>query len=227
MKRFHYFLFILTIFSCVTPPIQNNQRTNLAKNNGENEITTIGYFTGEKAWVGNFDREEVYALNDYCLSLSDLTEKEAEKLSNQIILVKGQLEILKGRFKPAKTITNGRIYEPYKEPDKKFIKNPQFQIIQPDEIIPFNIQIIDYVPNAIHTEFENSPDEWHDGTLIHLIYQGFKIKELLIYHNRPEAEGSIWREKGASFKSRMPVSLLFPEKGISILIYSDSVKIEK
>jgi hypothetical protein len=39
------------------------------------------------------------------------------------------LKIIIGETHAAKTSTDGRIYEPYKEPDKKFIIKPKFTIV--------------------------------------------------------------------------------------------------
>lgn len=44
-------------------------------------------------------------------------------------MLTGKLKIVEGKMIPAKTSTDGKIYEPYKEPDKKFIIDPTFTII--------------------------------------------------------------------------------------------------
>jgi len=92
-------------------------------------VNTIGVFDGKKTTVGNFEAEEVYKINDYCIALKDITESQVDSLKGKKVLVTGTLKIFEGKTHDAKTSTNGNINEPYKEPDKKFITNPKFTIV--------------------------------------------------------------------------------------------------
>ena len=93
------------------------------------EITTTGLFTGEKVTVGNFFTAVVYKVNEYCISPEDIPEGLLDSLKGKNVLVTGKLKIVIGKTMPAKSRTDGKIYEPYKEPDKKFIAEPKFTII--------------------------------------------------------------------------------------------------
>jgi hypothetical protein len=93
------------------------------------EVFTIGFFSGEKVTVGNFFTMVVYKINEYCISPQDITESLVDSLKGKNVLVTGKLKIVIGKTMPAKTSTDGKIYEPYKEPDRKFIAEPKFMII--------------------------------------------------------------------------------------------------
>jgi hypothetical protein len=93
------------------------------------EISTVGIFKGEKVTVGNFNAVVVYKINDYCISPEDIPESLVDSLNGKNVHVSGKLKIVIGKTRPAKTSTDGRIYEPYKEPDRKFITEPTFTII--------------------------------------------------------------------------------------------------
>jgi hypothetical protein len=93
------------------------------------EITTVGLFSGEKVTVGNFFTVVVYKINEYCISPEEIPESLIDSLKGKNVLVTGKLKIVTGKTMPAKTSTDGRIYEPYKEPDKKFIAEPTFTIV--------------------------------------------------------------------------------------------------
>jgi hypothetical protein len=99
------------------------------KQDGIKAINTIGIFDGKKITVGNFEIEKVYKINDYYISLADMTDSLAELYKGKKVLVTGKLKIITGKTLPAKTSTDGKIYEPYKEPDKKFITEPKFSIV--------------------------------------------------------------------------------------------------
>lgn len=92
-------------------------------------IKTIGVFDGKITTVGNFEAERVYKINEYCIATSDITESRADSLKGKRIMVTGKLKVVVGKTHDAKTSTDGRIYEPYKEPDKKFIVEPTFTIV--------------------------------------------------------------------------------------------------
>lgn len=92
-------------------------------------VNTIGIFDGKKITVGNFEAEQVYKINEYCISLKDITNSQVDSLKGKRILVTGKLNIVIGETHAAKTSTDGRIYEPYIEPDKKFISEPKFTIV--------------------------------------------------------------------------------------------------
>jgi hypothetical protein len=93
------------------------------------EVTTSGIFTGEKVTVGNFFTAVVYKINEYCISPEDIPESILESLKGKNVLVTGKLKIVIGKTMPAKTSTDGKIYEPYKEPNRKYIAEPTFTII--------------------------------------------------------------------------------------------------
>ena len=92
-------------------------------------VAVVGVFDGAKVTVGNFETEEVYIFKDYYISLADLPGRKADSLRGKKILVTGRLKVVEGKRMPAKTSTDGKIYEPYKEPDKKFISKPVFSIV--------------------------------------------------------------------------------------------------
>lgn len=92
-------------------------------------VTTTGIFEGKKVVVGNFDRVEVYKINDYCIALEDMPDALLDSLKGKKVQVTGKLKVVEGERHPAKTSNEGRIYEPYKEPDKKFIAEPVFTIL--------------------------------------------------------------------------------------------------
>jgi len=92
-------------------------------------IITIGVFDGKETTVGNFEAEKVYKINEYCIALSDITKSQVDSLKGKRISVTGKLKIIIGKTHPAKTSTDGKIYEPYIEPDKKFITEPKFTIL--------------------------------------------------------------------------------------------------
>lgn len=92
-------------------------------------ISTTGIFDGKKVMVGNFEVAEVYKINEYCISPEDISQSQIDSLKGKRVLVTGKLKIKAGKYLPAKTSTDGKIYEPYKEPDKKYIVRPVFKII--------------------------------------------------------------------------------------------------
>lgn len=93
------------------------------------EVTTTGLFTAEKVTVGNFFTTVAYKVNEYCISPEDIPESLLDSIKGKNVLVTGKFKIVIGKTMPAKTSTDGKIYEPYKEPDKKFIAEPKFTII--------------------------------------------------------------------------------------------------
>lgn len=93
-------------------------------------IKTTGIFNGKKITVGNFNSAVVYKINDYCISPEDISQSRADSLSGKKIVVSGKLKIITGKRFPAHKSNDGRIYEPYKEPDRKFIIEPSFKILK-------------------------------------------------------------------------------------------------
>ena len=67
-----------------------------------------------------------------CIYLNDITDGQLENLKGKKVQVTGQLHVIEGKRKPAKARCDGGIYEPYKEPDKKFMINPVFKILDND-----------------------------------------------------------------------------------------------
>ena len=99
------------------------------RNDTMKEVSTIGIFDGKKTRIGNFEVIEVYKINNYCISPDDISESLSDSLKGKKIFVTGYLKIVKGKTFPPKTSFDGKIYEPYKEPDKIFITNPVFTIV--------------------------------------------------------------------------------------------------
>jgi len=93
-------------------------------------IKTIGIFDGKKITVGNFQSVAVYKINDYCISPEDISQSLVDSLRGKKIIVTGKLKIITGKTFPAHKSNDGRIYEPYKEPDRKFIIEPSFKILK-------------------------------------------------------------------------------------------------
>ena len=94
------------------------------------EISVVGVFDGKTIVVGNLTTETVYKINEYCIALADMSEAQAASFKGKKVLVTGKLKIVVGKYRPTKTSTDGKIYEPYKEPDKKFIVRPTFKVIE-------------------------------------------------------------------------------------------------
>ncbi|MDD2635310.1 MAG: hypothetical protein PHW82_07410 [Bacteroidales bacterium] len=92
-------------------------------------ITTIGVFDGQKYIVDNFERKKVYKINEYYISLADVSESQVDSLKGKKVRVTGKLKFVKGKVWPAKTSDDDKIYEPYREPDKKFISEPSYTIV--------------------------------------------------------------------------------------------------
>ncbi len=92
-------------------------------------VIIVGTFTGIKITAGNFYSQEVYKINEYYILPESLTEKQIDSLKGKKVRVTGKLKIVEGEIFPAKTSNTGRIYEPYKEPEKKIIINPTFTVI--------------------------------------------------------------------------------------------------
>ena len=93
-------------------------------------IQTIGIFDGKKITVGNFQPVVVYKINGYFIYPEDISQSLADSLSGKKIVVTGKLKIITGKTFPAPKSNDGKIYEPYKEPDRKFIINPSFKIVK-------------------------------------------------------------------------------------------------
>lgn len=109
--------------------IINCSSAKTVKNDTMETISTIGIFEGKIITVGNFQGEHVYKINEYYISLHDITQNRYDLLKGKKVQVTGELKVVKGKLFPAKSCAGGRIYEPYKEPDKKFIYKPVFTII--------------------------------------------------------------------------------------------------
>ncbi len=118
---------LMTSYEQINHEISSSQNT---KQDTLKEVTTIGIFDGKEITVGNFEAETVFKINDYCISVSDISQSMVDTLIGKKIIVTGKLKIVIGRTFPAKTSTNGTIYEPYHEPDKMFIIKPYFTIIK-------------------------------------------------------------------------------------------------
>ena len=126
MKKQHCSILSVIVF------LMSQTITQAQANTKQDSLQTIsisGIFDGKKVHIGNFEVLEVYMMNGYCISLADISQNQADSLKGKKVLITGNLKIIEGRTLPAKTSTNGTIYEPYKEPDKKFISKPSFTII--------------------------------------------------------------------------------------------------
>lgn len=96
---------------------------------GEIYVETTGVFDAQLVETGNFTRQKVYVINQYCISTGDLSSEDALKLKGRKVLVRGTLKIVKGFHGQVKSSADGRIYEPLVEPDLLFIINPRFTIL--------------------------------------------------------------------------------------------------
>lgn len=97
---------------------------------GQGEIvSTTGIFDGRIITVGNFDRVDVYEINDYFILPGEITPGQVDAYMGRRVRVTGKLRIEEGRLFTPKSSKDGRIYAPYKEPDKKFIDAPVFEVV--------------------------------------------------------------------------------------------------
>ncbi len=127
MKELYTAKMTLSIILFLLGPISFSQTAN---QDSLKSIKTIGLFDGKKITVGNYMSVVVYKINDYCISPEDISQSLADSLSGKIIVVTGKLKIVTGKTFPALKSNEGRIYEPYKEPDRKFIIEPSFKILE-------------------------------------------------------------------------------------------------
>jgi hypothetical protein len=123
MKKNSRFLLILFLSILQLTKLSYSQGAN------QNEVITIGIFDGKIVSVGNFKAEQVYKINDYCIALTEIIQSQVDSFKGKKVLVKGSLKIIEGKMGNVKTSNDGKIYEPYKEPDKKFIIKPVFTIV--------------------------------------------------------------------------------------------------
>ncbi len=91
-------------------------------------VSTIGFFDRTQILV-NFETEKVSKINGYYISTNDITTDQLDSLQGKKVLVTGTLKIVKGIRHEAKSRSGGRVYEPYQEPDKKYIMIPVFTIV--------------------------------------------------------------------------------------------------
>lgn len=126
MKRYFCFKSALVCIFLFTTPLTNAQNT---KQDSLKSITTIGIFDGKKIRIGNFESEEVYKINEFCIYPANISEKLLDSLKGKKIMISGKFKITEGKTMSAKTNKDGKICEPYKEPDKKFIIDPIFTIV--------------------------------------------------------------------------------------------------
>lgn len=101
----------------------------ISENDSLPVVKTIGIFDGKLVTVGNFNADRAYRMNGYCISPSDLSPTGADSLNGKRVLISGKLEIIAAVVFPAKTSNDDRIYEPYIEPERKYIREPQFTIV--------------------------------------------------------------------------------------------------
>jgi hypothetical protein len=120
---------IVVMLSFVVLLITNLSFAQNIKQDTLKEVSTVGIFSGKKVTVGNFFTVVVYKINEYCISPKDIPVSLVDSLKGKNVLVTGRLKIVIGKTMPAKTSTDGTIYEPYKEPDRKFITEPTFTIV--------------------------------------------------------------------------------------------------
>lgn len=127
MKELYTAKMTLSIILFLLGPISFSQTAN---QDSLKSIKTIGLFDDKKITVGNYMSVVVYKINDYCISPDDISQSLADSLSGKKIVVTGKLKIVTGKTFPALKSNEGRIYEPYKEPDRKFIIEPSFKILE-------------------------------------------------------------------------------------------------
>jgi hypothetical protein len=117
------------IFFCILFLISQYAYSQDTESDSLKSVTTVGVFDGVKTVVGNFETAEVYVINGYCIAPSDISDGLASTLKGKKVRVTGKLKIVIGKTFPAKTSTDGTIFEPYIEPDKKYISEPSFSIV--------------------------------------------------------------------------------------------------
>lgn len=117
-KAFPFFIFIIIILEASA---QSSDSTKV--------VTSEGIFENKKVRIGNFSWAIVYKFNEYCIDTNDISSGMADSLNGKKIRVTGILKIVKGKTFESRKPQKGKIYEPYHEPDKKYITKPSFEII--------------------------------------------------------------------------------------------------
>ena len=121
-------MIITKILSCIALSGYSQYKSQQAGN--LNDVSVTGVFDGVIITVGNMEKEEVYKIDVYYIALTDITQSQVDSLKGRKILVKGKKKIKVGKIYPARSITDGILYEPYEEPDKIFISEPTFTILE-------------------------------------------------------------------------------------------------
>lgn len=151
---------VLVLLICIISNLSFAQNT---KQDSLTEVSTVGIFDGKIVREGNFDVAKVYKINEYCISPSDIPQNLADSLRGKNVIVSGKLKIIIGETFPAKESENGTIYEPYKEPDKMFIIEPTFKIL--DENLQVLVRIKNILPIGWGTIYQCEIIEIRKGVL--------------------------------------------------------------
>lgn len=53
------------------------------------EVSSIGIFDGKIITIGNLEREKVYKINEYCISLAEISDSQVVSLMGKKVLVVG------------------------------------------------------------------------------------------------------------------------------------------
>jgi hypothetical protein len=112
-------LFLIPIFTYAQTTKQDSYKT----------ISTKCIFDSKKITIGNYEIEEVYKINSYYISVTDISQKQADSLNGKKVLVTGKLIVFKACTRYKRTGNKGQLIHKYKEPKRKFIIEPTFSVI--------------------------------------------------------------------------------------------------
>lgn len=108
----------------------------MAQDTNQETIYITDIFDGKKAevcihniFIGISETKEAYKIRDYYISVTDISQKQADTLLGKKVVVSGKLLIYKGDFRYERTGSKGQLVKKIVEPDLFFINEPIFSVI--------------------------------------------------------------------------------------------------
>ncbi len=101
------------------------------------------------------------------------------------------------------------------------------QAVNPEKegMITIQVTVLEYLPFAFHSEIEGWPDQWLDGSRVKITQPAVEAAEIIIYHNEPVPQKSLWRKNGAVVTVKLPETYLHTEPGKTVQIFIDKTNI--